>query len=67
MQAYVNSVNTRPIRRPIRRRPCGKAVYHRPFPNTVKGPSFWERVLDRVLFLATCFAVVVAFAFVLSL
>lgn len=46
---------------------CGKTAYHRPYPNVVKGISFWERLLDTTLFLVTCFAVAVAFAFVLSL
>jgi len=44
-----------------------KTVYRRPYPNTVRKPAFWERLLDRLMFLATWFAVVVAFAFVLSL
>ena len=42
-------------------------VYRRPYPNAVKATPFWIRILDGALLLTTCFAVVVAFAFVLSL
>lgn len=67
MQATTNQVYGRPSRRIVYRRPSKKTVYHRPYPNSVKSPAFWEPLVDKALFLAACFAVVVAFAFVLTL